>query len=113
MNLEHLILNNLAALAKRQLLGWLVAKLPFFALPIINPIFGFLIGKLVDVLFKKTYLGGMLIYIRIDLNSDLNAMEKILSDFRQLDGELTRQELEDWNEKIFQQGAELYNFNLR
>lgn len=42
---------------------FLVAKLPFLALPIINPIVGFVVGYILEVAIRQTEMGAFFLYI--------------------------------------------------
>jgi hypothetical protein len=42
---------------------FLVAKIPFLALPIINPIVGFIVGYVLQIAIKQTEMGAFFLYI--------------------------------------------------
>lgn len=42
---------------------YLVAKLPFLALPVINPIAGFIVGYVLKIAIRETEMGAFFLYI--------------------------------------------------
>lgn len=62
--------------AVSQALKMAVTKLPFLALPIINPIVAFVIQKLVEFLVAETALGLSLLWITLDMQYEVDSVEK-------------------------------------
>ena len=58
-----LIKSTALDLGSRFVMQYLVAKLPFLAFPIINPIAGFLVGYVLKIAIIKTELGMFFLFI--------------------------------------------------
>jgi len=50
-------------LGQRFVMQYLVSKIPFLALPIINPIAGFLVGYVLKIAIRETEMGAFFLYI--------------------------------------------------
>ena len=59
----ELIKSTALELGSKFVMQYLVAKLPFLALPIINPIAGFLIGWVLKIAIRETEFGMFYLYI--------------------------------------------------
>lgn len=62
---EYVSLLKTAALetGKRAVMEYIVARVPFFGFKIINPIAGFVVGKVLSIAIEQTELGAFFLYI--------------------------------------------------
>ena len=74
--MDESIRNTLLALAKKQILLVLIKKIPFLALPIINPILSFFLGKLLNIIMDQTVLGIRFMKIDWELTSEINDVNR-------------------------------------
>lgn len=58
-----LIKSTALELGSRFVMQYLVSKLPFLALPIINPIAAFLVGYVLKIAIRETELGAFFLFI--------------------------------------------------
>jgi hypothetical protein len=58
-----LIKSTALDLGSKFVMQYLVAKLPFLALPVINPIAGFLVGYVLKIAIRETEMGAFFLYI--------------------------------------------------
>lgn len=65
---KDLIRKTLLELAKKQVLLTLIKKIPFLAMPVINPLAGYLLGRLIGIIIDQTILG--INFIKIDWEAD-------------------------------------------
>jgi len=101
------IIKNLARLATTRLLALLVSKASFFGLSFINPIAGFLISLVVTAALEKTFLGAMLLYIRIDTSRKLNAVEEIIKEIQDKGDDLNPDEIAEFDDKLDRAAGDL------
>ena len=80
---EEQIKRLVVGLAKRQLLDFLVKKAAFFALPVVNPLAGWIIGFVLEKALEVTILGVTLAYIELDVNGDVKEVKRILEKIAQ------------------------------
>src|SRR5437870_2016858 len=102
--------------AVSQALKMAVTKLPFLALPIINPIVAFIIQKLVEFLVQETALGLSLLWIRLDLSYEVDNVNKTTARLKEmlespaLYSELEQQKIE---EEFDEAAIELIQLSIR
>ena len=100
----------IAGLVAKKLLAWLVSKAAFLGWGPLGVIVGFFLEKIIDKALEITFLGAMIAYIVIDTNRDLNAVEKILKEVNEREGELTKDDMEDIDKRLAKAGRELIKF---
>lgn len=62
-NYVDLVKSTALDLGSRFVMQYLLAKFPFLALPIINPIAGFLVGYVLKIAIKETEMGAFFLFI--------------------------------------------------
>ena len=74
--MEELLKGTIKDLIVKQLMTYLVSKLPFLAWPIVNPIASYLLSNLVTLIIEKTILGANFLAIDFRVNADVEKLEK-------------------------------------
>lgn len=100
----------IAKLVTKKLRAWLVSRVAFFSWGPVGFLTSFLLEKLFDKALEITFLGAMVAYIVIDTNRDLNAVEKILKEINEREGELTNDDMEEIDKRLADAGRELIKF---
>ena len=72
----NLIKNTLAKAGSKAVMQHLVSQASFFSWPIVNPIIGFFVGYVVEILLEKTELGSFFIYADIITAKQASDFEK-------------------------------------
>lgn len=61
---------------KKMVMSYLVTRVPFFALPIVNPILGFVVGSILEIAIRETEMGAFFLYIDLRTSAQGRAFEK-------------------------------------
>lgn len=64
-----LIKSTALDLGQRFVMQYLVAKLPFLAWPIVNPIAGFIVGYVLKIAIRETEMGAFFLFIDTRTNA--------------------------------------------
>lgn len=75
---------DLIKIGVQGVMKYLISRFVFFSLPIINPIMGYLVGKILEYAFQYTELGIYFIYVDAHINAEkkdyLDASQKYQSE---------------------------------
>lgn len=108
--MSEFLIKKLADLATKQLLSWLVSKVPFFAFGPVNWIAGVFIKWVAVKLLELTHYGLFLAYIRIDAELDASKVRGILKEIESHEGDLTNEQMQEYDKRLASAGRELIRF---
>lgn len=108
--MKKILIQKLAKLAATKLLALLVTKVPFFAWGPAGVVASYVIEKILVKALELTFLGGMIGYIFLDTRRDLNVVEKLIKEINEHEGELSKVEIDSYNEKLAKAGRDLIRF---
>ena len=70
------IIGAFVSAGKKLALEWLVARIPFFGWPVVNPIMGWIVGLVVEALANQAEMRTFFVYIDIRTNLQAKDFEK-------------------------------------
>ena len=108
--MKKILISRVAKLITKKLLAWLISKAPFMAWGPFSFLASWAIQHFAVKALELTFLGAMLLYINIDVSRDLNAVEKIIKDINDHEGDLTQEDMDVYDKKLAKAGRELIQF---
>jgi len=90
---------------KKVAIDSIVAKLPFFAMPIINPIFAYIVGLVIQSLVDQIDVGVYDIMTTCKVNQQVDNFTQAKKDYDAAPDEAKRKALEDAANKLIKLGV--------
>jgi hypothetical protein len=70
--------------ATKRAMSKIVALVPFFGLPVVNPVLGYFLAKYATILFEEGALLAQLGYIEVSVNADVRAVNNATDDLKKV-----------------------------
>lgn len=105
--MEEVLKGTIKDLIVKQLMTYLVSKLPFLAFPIINPLASFLLSKLVTVIIEKTILGANFLAIDYSIDRDLEEMQDAVKEAKKAVQSNDEKAIEESSQKLIEASRDL------
>ena len=102
---------RLIKMAVEQLIKVLVTYLPFTMWGPLGVITRYFVTKLVIVIIDKTVIGAHVLYIYGDTHFDAVAVRKIITKFKEFEGEMTDEQRDKLDAELVAAGHELGKFS--
>lgn len=88
-----IVKETLIKTAKKSLMEAVIKRLPFLALPVLNPIFGAIAGKIIEIVINETELRVSYLYTDFRVNKEADEYIKMANGYK--DGTVTEKDLID------------------
>lgn len=108
--MRETLVGVLAGLVTKRLLNWLVSQWAFLGWGPVGFVVSFFIQKVIEQALKQTFLGAMIGYIFLEVRSDLNALEKVIKEIGEHEGEITDDTKKEFDKRLATAGRELIRF---